>query len=143
EHLGAAGERLDVFDLEPGIAQRLRCAARADQLDAELAQCASELDQPAFVRDGEQRARHRARGGLNGGHGRISSLGGAAGKGDLEGSRAEVYRGSEATSNLAAQLAADARANANQKLVGERARGPRGLLDRQHRGSARHLAAEY
>ena len=61
EHLGAAGERLDVLDLEPRVAQRLRGAARADQLDAELAQTARELDQPAFVRDGKQRAHDGSR----------------------------------------------------------------------------------
>jgi hypothetical protein len=49
QHLGAARQRLDVLDLESGVAQRLRRAAGADELDAETAQPARELDQPAFV----------------------------------------------------------------------------------------------
>src|SRR2546427_809792 len=58
EHLGTAGQALDVQGVEPRIAQRLRGAARAHQLDAEVAQPARELDQPAFVGYRQQRPQY-------------------------------------------------------------------------------------
>ena len=56
--LGEAREVLDRADLEPGLAQRGRGAARGDELDAERREPARELDDPRLVGDREQRTLH-------------------------------------------------------------------------------------
>src|ERR1044071_3257518 len=55
EHLREAGHFGPIAHVEPGLAQRLRRSARAEQLDAELAQRAREIDEPRLVRDAQKR----------------------------------------------------------------------------------------
>jgi hypothetical protein len=57
--LRKAGEVLDRADLETRRLELARRAAGRDELDAEVDQAAGELDDPALVRDGEQRAANR------------------------------------------------------------------------------------
>jgi hypothetical protein len=52
--LGEAGELLDPADVETGVAQGRRGPAGGDQLDAELAQTAREVDDAGLVRHRQQ-----------------------------------------------------------------------------------------
>ena len=54
--LREAGEVVDGADREAGALELLRGAARGDDLDAELGEAGGEVDDPALVGDGQQRA---------------------------------------------------------------------------------------
>ena len=55
QHLGEAGHVRHVAHVETRLAQRLRRPAGAEQLDAQLAQSAREIDEPRLVRDAQKR----------------------------------------------------------------------------------------
>ena len=53
EHLGEAGEIGDVFDRDPGIAQKLGGAASGDEFDSQGGELAGEVGQAGFIGDAE------------------------------------------------------------------------------------------
>src|SRR5262249_1064991 len=60
-HLGKAGKVGDIAHLQPGVCDRLCGPAGRDEFDSMRSERAREIDQPGFVRDGEEGASHGAK----------------------------------------------------------------------------------
>jgi len=67
EHLGALGQVGDIRHRQPGFPEGGGRSSRGHEFDAEGSQSLSEIHQTGFIRDREQRTRHRAQR-IRGGH---------------------------------------------------------------------------